>query len=66
MKCKIPSYISDFVSVDMWQDTDNFTYYPNNTEGFKIFDIKFCSLLKLLSDLKLKWDSFKKNTRNFY
>ena len=33
MKCKIPSYISDFVSVDMWSDTDNNTFYPNATEG---------------------------------
>ncbi|KAG5667730.1 hypothetical protein PVAND_015701 [Polypedilum vanderplanki] len=32
MKCKIPSYISDFITVDMWQDTDNATYYSNSTE----------------------------------
>jgi hypothetical protein len=33
MKCKIPSYISDFVTVDMWKDTENNTYYSNTTEG---------------------------------
>lgn len=41
MKCKIPSYISDFIMVDMWRDTDNFTYYPNATEGLMKFNLKF-------------------------
>lgn len=36
MKCKIPSYISDFVTVDMWRDTDNNSYFSNSTEGLKI------------------------------
>lgn len=31
MKCKIPSYISDFVSVDMWRDTDNNTFNFNGS-----------------------------------
>lgn len=37
MKCKIPSYISDFVSVDMWRDSENNTFYSNvsNVEGVK-------------------------------
>lgn len=35
MRCKIPSYISDFVTVDMWRDTDNNTFLSNvsNVEG---------------------------------
>lgn len=33
MKCKIPSYLSDFITVDMWRDTDNNTFYPNNSKA---------------------------------
>lgn len=37
LKCKIPSYISDFVSVDMWRDSENNTFFANvsNVEGVK-------------------------------
>lgn len=41
MKCKIPSYISDFVSVDMWQDTENNTFYHNTTEGLSNLQSNF-------------------------
>ena len=42
MRCKIPSYISDFISVDMWQDTDNNTFHYNNSlEGLKVCHKKF-------------------------
>lgn len=30
MKCEIPSYVSDFIVVDMWADSDGGSYYPNN------------------------------------
>lgn len=30
MKCEIPSYVSDFIVVDMWTDSDGGSYYPNN------------------------------------
>lgn len=30
MKCEIPSYVSDFILVDMWVDSDGGSYYPNN------------------------------------
>lgn len=29
MKCEIPSYVSDFIVVDMWADSDGGSYYPN-------------------------------------
>lgn len=29
MKCEIPSFVSDFISVDMWIDSDGGSYYPN-------------------------------------
>lgn len=32
MKCEIPSYVSDFIVVDMWADSDGGTYYPNNDQ----------------------------------
>lgn len=28
MKCEIPSYVSDFVHVDLWMDSAGGTYYP--------------------------------------
>lgn len=32
MKCEIPSYVSDFIVVDMWADSDGGSYYPNNDQ----------------------------------
>lgn len=32
MKCEIPSYVSDFIVVDMWVDSDGGSYYPNNDQ----------------------------------
>lgn len=29
MKCEIPSYVSDFVYVDLWLDSAGGTYYPD-------------------------------------
>lgn len=31
MKCEIPSYVSDFVYVDLWMDSDGGTYYPEDS-----------------------------------
>lgn len=33
MKCEIPSYVADFVSVDLWMDSDGGTYYPGGEAG---------------------------------
>lgn len=30
MKCEIPSYVADFVSVDLWMDSNGGTYYPGD------------------------------------
>lgn len=32
MKCEIPSYVADFINVDMWIDSDGGNYYPNNDQ----------------------------------
>ena len=32
MKCEIPSYVADFVFVDLWSDSDGTTYYPNSDQ----------------------------------
>lgn len=32
MKCEIPSYVSDFIVVDMWADSDGGSYYPNSDQ----------------------------------
>lgn len=33
MKCEIPSYVADFVSVDLWMDSNGGTYYPGGEAG---------------------------------
>lgn len=33
MKCEIPSYVADFVSVDLWMDSIGGTYYPGGEAG---------------------------------
>ncbi|KAJ8895518.1 hypothetical protein PR048_000854 [Dryococelus australis] len=30
MKCEVPSFVSDFVTVEMWTDSTGGTYYPNS------------------------------------
>lgn len=32
MKCETPSYLSDFLYVDLWKDTEGNVFYPNNTD----------------------------------
>lgn len=33
MKCEVPSFVSDFVYVEKWMDSDGGNYYPGNGEG---------------------------------
>ncbi|KAI5642678.1 immunoglobulin domain-containing protein [Phthorimaea operculella] len=33
MKCEVPSFVSDFVSVEMWMDSEGGTYHPGNNEA---------------------------------
>lgn len=33
MKCEVPSFVSDFVYVEMWMDSDGGTYYPGHNKG---------------------------------
>lgn len=30
MKCEIPSFVADFVAVDLWFDSDGTEYYPGD------------------------------------
>lgn len=32
MKCEIPSYVADFVFVDLWLDSEGRNYYPNSDQ----------------------------------
>uniref|UniRef100_A0A1B0DQ86 Uncharacterized protein n=1 Tax=Phlebotomus papatasi TaxID=29031 RepID=A0A1B0DQ86_PHLPP len=32
MKCEVPSFVADFVSVDLWMDSQGKTYYPGNDQ----------------------------------
>lgn len=33
MKCEVPSFVSDFVSVEMWMDSNGSTYQSGDNEG---------------------------------
>lgn len=33
LKCNIPSYVADFVSVQAWVDSESNVYYPSSTDG---------------------------------
>lgn len=44
MKCEIPSYVADFVSVDLWTDSNGGTYYPGAEAGTKS-TLKFIFIL---------------------
>lgn len=33
MKCEVPSFVSDFVFVEMWMDSEGGTYFPGTNEG---------------------------------
>lgn len=33
MKCEVPSFVADFVVIEMWMDTDGNTYFPNSDYG---------------------------------
>jgi hypothetical protein len=33
VKCKIPSFVADFVQVTSWQDNDLKDFYPNQNYG---------------------------------
>ncbi|XP_050561822.1 cell adhesion molecule Dscam2 isoform X48 [Spodoptera frugiperda] len=35
MKCEVPSFVSDFVYVEMWMDSEGGTYYPSSSEEGK-------------------------------
>lgn len=41
MKCEVPSFVSDFVVVEMWTDSQGGTYYPNSNN-----DGNICQLCK--------------------
>lgn len=36
MKCEIPSYVADFVQVDLWMDSDENMFYPNSEQNYGI------------------------------
>lgn len=49
MKCEIPSYVSDFIVVDMWADSDGGSYYPNNDNYGTFTVVQFGSLQTIIS-----------------
>ena len=43
VKCEIPSFVADFVSISSWVDNQRNEYYPSDSLGSYYFmtDIKF-------------------------
>lgn len=33
MKCEVPSFVSDFVFIEMWSDSDGGRFFPGGNEG---------------------------------
>lgn len=47
MKCEIPSFVADFVSVQSWQDSNGNVYYPRDADYGNFSCVCFFSLLGL-------------------
>ena len=41
LKCEIPSFVADFVSVVSWIDNDAIEYFPSNNNGIQIEKVRF-------------------------
>ena len=39
LKCDIPSFVTDFVSVSDWVDSEGITYSPSSTLGKKMIKL---------------------------
>ena len=37
IKCQIPSFVADFISVTSWVDNDGIEYFPSNSGTFNEF-----------------------------
>lgn len=37
LKCKVPSFVGDFVTVTMWEDNEGNSFYPSNDYGTSFF-----------------------------
>lgn len=37
LKCKVPSFVGDFVTVTMWEDNEGNNFYPSNDYGTSFF-----------------------------
>lgn len=33
LKCKVPSFVADFVSISMWEDSEGNNFYPSDNYG---------------------------------
>lgn len=50
MKCEVPSFVSDFVVVENWQDSNGRTYLPGSNDGnFKYRLVSTFFILLILS-----------------
>ena len=38
-KCSIPSFVSDFMSVEAWTDSEGGTFYAGNNYGTSSFEV---------------------------
>ena len=54
LKCEIPSFVADFVSVQSWIDSEDRVYYPSNKYG-KLLHIIHGLYLLLWIGFYFKW-----------
>lgn len=55
MTCEIPSYVAEFVFVDLWTDSDGGTYYPGNKEETGTIQNYFSRQQSLCLHIYLFW-----------
>lgn len=68
MKCEIPSFVADFVSVTMWQDSEGNNFYPSNDYGNKLLVSVKCGWIpsSLSVHLILSINLFNLETQDVY
>lgn len=53
MKCEIPSFVADFVAVDLWFDSDGNEYYPGDDSSLGSPFSRFSKIPTFLDSLIL-------------
>lgn len=65
LKCKIPSFVADFVAVTMWEDSEGNNFHPSDSYGTYSLTFWFdtCMLCKFSSCHYISFATFPKNVK---